>query len=86
VDLKTVSERLGHTSIKVTADRYAHVTPRMRDRSAQTMEGIMSRIRSRIRSQQRNRTDESTGQVPAVNKKTPTLLLALLAILWLEGS
>ncbi len=29
VDLKTVSERLGHSSIRVTADVYAHVTSKM---------------------------------------------------------
>ncbi|MDA8334790.1 MAG: site-specific integrase, partial [Peptococcaceae bacterium] len=45
VDIKTVSEHLGHTSIKVTADKYGHVTPRMKDRSAETMGQILARIR-----------------------------------------
>jgi len=33
VDLKRVSERLGHSTINITADRYLHVTPAM-DRAA----------------------------------------------------
>jgi integrase len=33
--LKEVQERLGHSSIKITGDIYAHVTPNMQEKSAQ---------------------------------------------------
>ena len=40
-DLKAVSERLGHSTITVTADRYAQVTPRLPQQTATTMEQIL---------------------------------------------
>jgi integrase len=40
-DLKTVSERLGHSTITVTADRYAQVTPRLQQQSATKLEQIL---------------------------------------------
>ena len=33
---------LGHTTIATTADVYGHVTPAMRDRAAERMDGILS--------------------------------------------
>ncbi|MEH7650896.1 site-specific integrase [Bacillus safensis] len=35
VSLKEVQERLGHSSIKMTGDIYAHVTPKIKARTAQ---------------------------------------------------
>ncbi|MCL6633526.1 MAG: tyrosine-type recombinase/integrase [Alicyclobacillus herbarius] len=41
VDLKTVSQRLGPSSITVTADIYAHVTRRMQQSAVEKLEGMM---------------------------------------------
>ncbi len=38
VDLKTVSERLGHSSIRVTGDVYAHVTNKMHKEAVERLE------------------------------------------------
>jgi integrase len=40
-NLKVVSERLGHGSIKTTGDTYAHVTPTMQQAAAQKMARIL---------------------------------------------
>ncbi|MBP6670954.1 MAG: tyrosine-type recombinase/integrase [Gemmatimonadales bacterium] len=40
-DLKTVSERLGHSTIKLTADTYAHVQESMKRRSADAREALL---------------------------------------------
>jgi integrase len=42
VDLKTVSTALGHSSIRITADTYAHVTPAMQQSAAERLERIIS--------------------------------------------
>jgi integrase len=39
--LKEVQERLGHSSIKITGDIYAHVTPRIKEKSAQKFSEYM---------------------------------------------
>lgn len=39
--LKTISDRLGHTSIRVTADMYAHTTAEMQEQAAQTMARLL---------------------------------------------
>jgi integrase len=36
--LKVVSERLGHSSIAITADVYAHVSPAMQEDAAQKLD------------------------------------------------
>lgn len=41
-DLADVSRALGHSTIATTADVYAHVTPAMRDRVAERMDGILT--------------------------------------------
>jgi integrase len=38
VPLKTVSEALGHASIAITADVYAHVTPDLRREAADALD------------------------------------------------
>jgi integrase len=38
VPLKTVSETLGHASIAITADVYAHVTPDLRREAADALD------------------------------------------------
>lgn len=38
IDLKTVSEILGHSSITITADIYAHVMSESRKKAAQSLE------------------------------------------------
>lgn len=43
VDVKTVSERLGHDSIQTTLELYAHVTPRMRASAAARFGAILGR-------------------------------------------
>ena len=43
-DIKTVSEFLGHTNIATTADRYAHITEKLRKDSADRMEAFIQAI------------------------------------------
>jgi integrase len=50
VDIKTVSERLGHDSIQTTLELYAHVTPRMRASAASRFGALLSRAQG-IRAQ-----------------------------------
>jgi len=45
VDVKTVSERLGHDSIQSTLELYAHVTPKMRGNAAARFGSLLSRAR-----------------------------------------
>jgi integrase len=42
VPLKTVSETLGHASIAITADTYAHVTPELRREAADALDRALS--------------------------------------------
>lgn len=41
VDVKIVSERLGHTSAKITWDIYQHVTPTMQANAAETVAALI---------------------------------------------
>lgn len=41
VDLKTVSTALGHSTIRITADTYAHVTPTMQQSAAERLDCII---------------------------------------------
>jgi integrase len=41
VDLKTVSMALGHSTIRITADTYAHVTPAMQQSAAERLDRII---------------------------------------------
>lgn len=43
VNVKIVSERLGHASIQLTLDTYSHVLPTMQKRAAEKMDGIFSK-------------------------------------------
>jgi hypothetical protein len=36
--LKMVAERLGHSSIRITADRYLHVSPEMQERAMERLD------------------------------------------------
>lgn len=40
VDIKTVSERLGHTNIRITLDTYTHVLPSMKDNLITKLSGL----------------------------------------------
>jgi integrase len=42
VHAKLVQELLGHATISVTLDTYSHVLPSMADRTATTMEDVLS--------------------------------------------
>ena len=42
VDLKTVSPALGHSTIRITADTYAHVTPAMQQSAADRLDRILA--------------------------------------------
>jgi integrase len=42
VDAKTVSERLGHSDVTVTMNIYGHVTKKMKDRSAHTLNNLFA--------------------------------------------
>ncbi len=43
VDIKTVSERLGHDTVQTTLELYAHVTPKMRANAAARFGSLLSR-------------------------------------------
>jgi len=45
VDVKTVSERLGHDTVQTTLELYAHVTPKMRANAAVRFASLLSRAR-----------------------------------------
>ena len=45
VDVKTVSERLGHDSVQTTLELYGHVTSRMRANAAARFGSLLSRAR-----------------------------------------
>ena len=45
VDLKTVSQALGHSTIRITADTYAHVTPAMQQSAAERLNQIIGSAR-----------------------------------------
>ena len=44
VPLKVVSERLGHSSISITADTYQHVLDHMQDKAAEAIRGLIPRL------------------------------------------
>jgi integrase len=44
---KTVSEMLGHSSVKITLDLYGHVTPRMQQAVADTMDTLFKKLEER---------------------------------------
>ncbi len=48
VDIKTVSERLGHAKIQITLDHYAHVLPVMQERAVQAMAAILPEIGTKL--------------------------------------
>jgi integrase len=45
VDVKTVSERLGHDSVQTTLELYGHVTPKMRANAATRFGSLLSNAR-----------------------------------------
>lgn len=48
VDVKTVSERLGHDTVQTTLELYAHVTPKMRANAAARFGSLLSRARQPV--------------------------------------
>jgi len=42
VDISVVSKRLGHANVKITADRYAHVTARLQGDAAAKFSAYLS--------------------------------------------
>lgn len=49
VPVKVVSERLGHSTVAITQDIYAHVMPHMQQRAAEVIEGILRANRKQER-------------------------------------
>jgi integrase len=45
VDVKTVSERLGHDSVQTTLELYGHVTPKMRANAATRFGSLLNSAR-----------------------------------------
>jgi integrase len=43
VDLKVVAELLGHSSVAITADIYAHVLPEMQQETVDKMDNLFKR-------------------------------------------
>jgi integrase len=46
IHLKVVSERLGHSTIAITADLYSHVNPRVEDQAAAALDALLRQRRS----------------------------------------
>jgi integrase len=47
VNVKSIAERLGHTTVKTTLDKYAHVTMAMQEEATQTLENaVFSSVRT----------------------------------------
>ena len=46
INVKVISERLGHSNIKVTLDTYSHVLPSMQEEVARKLDEIIKKIRS----------------------------------------
>jgi integrase len=44
LDLKSIQVRLGHSSIRVTGDRYAHLLSAVEDRSVLALDALASRV------------------------------------------
>jgi integrase len=42
VELKIVSELLGHSSIRITADTYAHVLPAVKDEAIDLLDSVLT--------------------------------------------
>jgi integrase len=42
VELKVVSELLGHSSIQITSDIYAHILPRVKEQAMDVMNSILT--------------------------------------------
>jgi integrase len=42
IHVKVVSERLGHSSVRVTLDRYSHVTVDMQDTAAEATDALLA--------------------------------------------
>ena len=47
VNLKIVSERLGHSTVAVTVDTYSHVLPGMQEEAAQAVEDLLAEAQYR---------------------------------------
>ena len=45
VNPKTISERLGHSSIATTMDVYSHVLPGLQEEAAKAVENVLSQPR-----------------------------------------
>jgi integrase len=43
INVKVVSERLGHASVQLTLDTYSHVLPTLQQKAAESMDGILGR-------------------------------------------
>ena len=43
VNLKVVSERLGHSSVQITLDRYSHVMPNIQEEAVQKIDTVLRR-------------------------------------------
>jgi len=46
---KVVSERLGHSSVKVTLDTYSHVLPDMQERASERLNDLLYQKTGRLR-------------------------------------
>lgn len=66
VDVKIVSERLGHASAKITWDIYQHVTPAMQTDAAETVAQLIFGARGRAASGVRDQTVSTRPRPSAV--------------------
>jgi integrase len=61
VDVKTVSERLGHDCVQTTLELYAHVTPRMRANAAARFGSLLAQARVNPASQSASSKSKALG-------------------------
>lgn len=63
VDMKTVSERLGHSSIQITMDYYGHVTPKLRNKATEAVEDMFRTIqRMRAEGEESDEDDSAASE------------------------
>jgi len=62
VDLKTIQERLGHSSYRVTADLYAHIGEELQRDAAEKIDAVLTRRKRKADLQAGQRARRGTGK------------------------
>ena len=60
--LKTIQERLGHSSYRVTADLYAHIGEELQRDAAEKIDAVLTRRKKKAAPQPGQRARRGTGK------------------------